>query len=101
MNESEIVKLALDLSGLNQQKFAKSIGKSQAQVSKYLSGKSGLSVKLFIHLMNIIRQSNDEKGEIYHVLAEVLELNADEDKGIRVALLQTMRAYKGRAVPRL
>lgn len=101
MNESEIVKLALESSGLSQQEFAKSIGKSQAQVSKYLSGKSGLSAKLLIHLMNIIRQSNDAKGEIYHVLAEVLELNADEDKGIRAALLQTIRAYKARPHPRL
>lgn len=94
LTEAEAVKLAMRISGLRQSKFAKKIGKSQAQVSKYLSGESKPSTSVYIHCMNIIGAHEQGNGCLLDLINEVSKLNKDKDKDMRQAIIGMIKAYK-------
>lgn len=94
LNESEAVELAMKRSGLKQSEFANKIGKSQAQVSKYISGDSNPTTSVYIHCMNIIGSHEQGDGGLLDLMNEVSKLNSDKDKRMRQALIGMIKAYK-------
>lgn len=94
LSESEAVELALKVSGLKQSEFANKIGKSQAQVSKYISGNSNPTIPVYIHCMNIIGSHEQGDGGLLDLMNEVSKLNSEKDKSMRQALIGMIKAYK-------
>lgn len=94
LSEPEVIKLAMKKSGLKQAGFAKKIGKSQAQVSKYISGDSKPSTETYIHCMNIINSSEQGDESLLDLINEVSRLDGDKHKHIRNALVEMIKAYK-------
>ncbi|WP_338593694.1 helix-turn-helix transcriptional regulator (plasmid) [Shewanella khirikhana] len=94
LSESEAVKLAMKKSGLNQHDFAKKIGKSQAQISKYISGDSKPSTRTYIHCMNIITSSGPSDGSLLNLMHEVSMLDGEKHEHMRNALIATIKAYR-------
>lgn len=94
LSESVAVKLAMEKSGLSQAGFAKSIGRSQAQVSKYISGDSKPTTKIYIHCMNIISSSEHSDGSLPALINEVSKLNEEKHLHMRRALIEMIKAYR-------
>ncbi|MCA0952148.1 helix-turn-helix transcriptional regulator [Shewanella chilikensis] len=94
LSEPEAVKLAMKKSGLKQADFAKKIGKSQAQISKYISGYSKPTTKIYIHCMNIIRSCEQGDGSLLDLMNEVSGLDGEKHEHMRHALIETIKAYK-------
>lgn len=93
----EIIKEAMHLSGHKQHDFSKLIGKSQAQLSKYLSGKTEIPASVIIHCMNILRRYNQTGHSTDALFLEILELKGEEHRPIREALMSMIAAYKIRS----
>ena len=93
INHPEMIKLAMKKSSLNQQEIAKKIGKSQAQVSKYLNRTSMPPEETIIHLMNIIASYPSDDSHFFELLTQVYTLNGEEHKDLRVALAKIIHAY--------
>jgi transcriptional regulator with XRE-family HTH domain len=88
MKPNAIIKKSLQNSGLTQVKFAKLIGKSQATLSKYISGQVCPSAYLIIHLMNKFEIDLDFRDTSADELASKirLELTGTEYSSIRTAI---------------
>jgi len=93
LNESEIIKLAKEKSGLNQSDFSKLIGKSQGQLSKYLSGASRPTHTIIIRCVNILESSVEEDGSLLNLMIEISKLDGEKNIDIRKALLATIKAF--------
>lgn len=93
LSESEIINLAMKRTRLNQAEFSNLIGKSQGQVSKYLSGASKPTSKTYIHCMNIISKNSGINNNYLDLLFEVSKLEDEEHNAIRSALLGMINAY--------
>ncbi|EAQ65268.1 hypothetical protein MED121_18545 [Marinomonas sp. MED121] len=93
LSESDVVKLALKKSTLSQKDFSKKLGKSQAQISKYISGESNLSAKTYIHCMNILSQLENDDDSLILLLKETSRLKGEKHKEIRKALIDLIKAY--------
>lgn len=96
-SESELIKLAIEESDMKQAEFARVIGKSQAQVSKYLSGSSKPPDDIIIRCMNIVVNKKSDKSNLLLLLFEISKLGDDHHREMRAALLSMITAYKGRA----
>jgi transcriptional regulator with XRE-family HTH domain len=96
LKESEIVNLAMKRTGLNQAEFSKLIGKSQGQISKYLSVASKPTSKIYIHCMNIISKNSEISNNYLDLLFEVSKLEDEEHSTIRSALLEMINAYNSK-----
>jgi len=96
LNEPEIVNLAMKRTKLNQAKFSKLIGKSQGQVSKYLSGASKPTSEVYIHCMNIISKNPEINSNYLDLLFEVSKLEEEQHNDIRAALLGIINAYNSK-----
>lgn len=91
---SELIKTAMARSSLNQSEFAKEIGKSQAQVSKYLAGSSIPNKDTFIRIMNIIASYQPDQISHIDILIQMNNLDSVRDHELFVALLGMIKAYK-------
>jgi transcriptional regulator with XRE-family HTH domain len=91
---SDLIKIAMTRASLNQREMALKIGKSQAQVSKYLAGTSIPSKDTIIHIMNII--SSHQADHINHIdiYLQMSQLDAVKDHDLFAALMGMIRAYK-------
>lgn len=94
LKESDAVRLAMEKSKLNQRDFAKKISKSQAQISKYISGESKPSSTTYIRCMNILSDHSKGDGSLLDLINEASELSGEKHLGIRSALIEVIRAYK-------
>ncbi len=94
MMESEIIREAYRASGLSQIDFAEKIGKSQAQISKYLSGTSSPKKETIIHCVNILKKESPNESDFFNLLFEVLELKEEKHREFRFALTKIIKAYK-------
>lgn len=92
----EIVKLAMSKTSLNQRGFAKLIGKSQAQVSKYITGSSDIPGDVNIHCMNIITGKEPDKDSHIELLVKVIQLNGEENKALRRVLMEMILAWQAK-----
>lgn len=97
IDHPEMIKLAMKKSGLNQDEIARRIGKSQAQVSKYLNKASIPPEDAIIHFMNIIASYPPDEGHFFELLMQVYTLNGEQHKEFRVALTKTICAYRAAA----
>lgn len=91
-----LIKRAMTTKRMNQQKFSREIGKSQAQLSKYITGKTEIPSSILIHCMNIIQERNAGEASAEGLLYEVVMLDGDTHQEIRDALMKMIIAYKGR-----
>lgn len=90
----ELIQLAMRISDCNQKDFSTMIGRSQAQISKYLSGKSEIPAEVSIRCMNIIRQVEPEKDSHIELLFRVSVLNDERHQPLRRALMEVIRAWE-------
>ncbi|MCL2893745.1 helix-turn-helix transcriptional regulator [Brenneria sp. MC1SB4.1] len=86
----------MQATGLKQRDFSEIIGKSQAQVSKYLSGKTEVPDYVNIHCVNIIREHSQLGSSVEELLFEIQGLEGEEHRSIREALMGVISAYKNR-----
>ncbi len=93
IDHPELIKLAMKQKGLNQTGLAHLIGKSQAQISKYLNQTSIPSDAVIIRIMNIISESPPEDGHFFELLRLIYTLNGEQHKNLRIALTKTIDAY--------
>lgn len=93
IDHPEMIKLAMKKSGLNQQEIAKRIGKSQAQISKYLNKTSIPPEDAIIHLMNIIASYPPDEGHFFELLMQVYTLNGEQHKDLRIAITKIIHSY--------
>jgi len=94
LSEPEAVKLAVEKSGLKQSDFAKTIGRSQAQISKYISGDSKPTAKIYIHCMNIVNSFEYGDGSLLELINEISSLDGEKHKHMRHAVIEMIKAYK-------
>lgn len=85
---------AMAENNMNQMEFSNEIGKSQAQLSKYIAGKTKIPHDVFIHSMNILRRHNIRELTIEEILYEVMTLDGESHREIREALMKMIIAYK-------
>lgn len=91
-----IVRKALLISELNQEDFSKKLGKSQSQVSKYLSKKSMPPSDTLIHCMNIISAYEDKTSTetpYQMLLDKVQKLEGSQNSHICEALLGVLNLF--------
>ncbi|MNO73202.1 hypothetical protein D3C76_641630 [compost metagenome] len=81
---------------LNQREFAQEISRSQAQVSKYLSGNCEIPGDVIIRCSNIIMCSSPEPDNHIELLLKVNQLQGDEHLAIRRALMGMINAWQDR-----
>ncbi len=93
INDPELIKRAMSLKGTRQHEFAREIGRSQAQLSKYLSGKTSIPADVSIHCMNILRENNNTECGVEELICELMALRGEVHKEIREALMKVIRAY--------
>lgn len=91
---SELIKAAMIRSSMNQRELAKKIGKSQAQVSKYLAGTSVPSKEAIIHIMNIIASHQPDKINHVDIFIQINQLDPVKDHALFSALMGMINAYK-------
>ncbi|WP_283160744.1 helix-turn-helix domain-containing protein [Serratia proteamaculans] len=84
----------MQIMGMNQRDFSREIGKSQAQVSKYLTGKTDIPDEIKIHCMNILSNHNSTGSSMEELISEVLTLQGDMHNEIRGALMNVISAYR-------
>lgn len=89
----EIIKLAMKKSSLNQRDFSSLIGKSQSQVSKYITGNSEIPGEVNIHCMNIITTSEPDNESHTELLVKVMQLHGENNKALRKVLLDIIEAW--------
>ena len=94
LSDPDFLVRAKKAKGMNQNDFSKEIGKSQAQLSKYLTGKTKIPNDIFIHCTNIIRKHNSSSAGVEDLLYEVLMLDGDAHSDLRDALMKMIIAYK-------
>ncbi|WP_375751998.1 helix-turn-helix transcriptional regulator [Vibrio sp. HN007] len=95
INPADIVRKALSFSNLNQEDFSKTLGKSQSQISKYLSEKSLPPSDTLIHCMNIIETHKDKtttETPYQILLTKVQKLEGSQNSHICEALLGVLNA---------
>jgi len=92
----EIVNLAMKKLALNQRNFSKLLGKSQSQVSKYLTGSCDIPGDVSIRCMNIISNTGLESDSHMELLFKVLKLQGEESRPLRRALLEMINAWNGK-----
>jgi len=95
-SSSGLVRKAMQATGLKQRDFSELIGKSQAQVSKYLSGKTEIPGRVKIHCVNILKEHSQKGSSVEELQFEILELEGEEHRSIREALMGMISAYKNR-----
>lgn len=81
----QIVRQARVISQLNQQDFAKSLGKSQGVLSRYENGKVPPPSDVIMHCMNIMN-TNSGNSDIDQIIAKVRSLHGDQYIKVRTAL---------------
>jgi transcriptional regulator with XRE-family HTH domain len=91
---SELIKLVMSRRSMTQNRIAKLIGKSQAQVSKYVSGTSVPSKDTIIHLMNIISESDAGHINPLDIFLQIHQLDPDRHRDFLTALMAMVKAYK-------
>lgn len=96
-SSSGLIRKAMQATGLKQRDFSELIGKSQAQVSKYLSGKTEVPGCVKIHCMNIIKKHSQKGSSVEELLFEIQDLEGEAHRSIREALMGVISAYKNRS----
>ncbi|AUU99608.1 hypothetical protein PUATCC27989T_05198 [Phytobacter ursingii] len=96
LSGSEIIKLAMNKTELNQHDFSILIGRSQSQVSKYLTGKSDIPSDVNIQCMNIIKNIKPDKDSHMELLIKVIQLQGDDNKALRRVLMELILAWQER-----
>jgi len=71
----DIVKKARHISDMTQSQFAKSLGKSQGEVSKYETGTVRPPADIYIHCMNIIADKSNARSPSLDILLNELQLS--------------------------
>ncbi|MGE6315693.1 helix-turn-helix domain-containing protein [Shewanella baltica] len=94
VESSELIKLAMSRASLNQAGIAKKIGKSQAQVSKYLAGLSTPSQEVIIHIVNIISECEADDVKPLDIFIQIHQLDPESDHDLLTALMRMVKAYK-------
>jgi len=82
---SQIVRQARLLSQLNQEKFAKSLGKSQAVLSRYENDKVIPPSNIIMHCIHIMNNSSDN-SDIEQIITKIRSLDGEQYIEIRAAL---------------
>lgn len=85
---------AMAAKNMNQLEFSNEIGKSQAQLSKYIAGKTKIPHGVFIHAVNILKKHNISELAVEEILYEVMTLDGESHREIREALMKMIIAYK-------
>ncbi|KFX11864.1 hypothetical protein N6P31_22035 [Pectobacterium betavasculorum] len=70
------------------------MGKSQAQLSKYLAEKGSIPAEVMIRCMNILKEGNFPEPGVEELIYELISLKGDAHKEIREALMKVIRAYR-------
>jgi len=81
----QIVRRARVISQLNQEDFAKSLGKSQGVISRYENGKVPPPSGVVMHCMHIMNTNSDD-SDIDQIISKVRSLDGDQYIEVRTAL---------------
>ena len=90
---SEIVNLAMKKQTLTQKQFSSLLGKSQSQVSKYLTGSCDIPSDVSIRCMNILMNADLDSDCHMELLFKVMKLQGEGLRPLRRALLEMISAW--------
>lgn len=93
LNGPEVINLAMRKLALNQKQFSILLGKSQSQISKYLTGCCDIPGDVCIRCMNIIADAGIENDGHIELLLKALKLQGEGSRPLRRALLEMINAW--------